>query len=186
MQVGKLVSHGAVALAVTVSGCADAGPGGAALSLSATEVNQLFTEINSIFGQAGVSVRSADVRLFFSRVPSVNFNRSVAITNSINCTGGGTAGFSGTEATDGSSVDVTVTFSGCTTTHYTVDGNYHFAVSTTATAITVTGTGDLEIKTADNRSGSCNIDYKVTTTLNGQASTGKICGVDASAIAAVS
>lgn len=190
MRLSKLVSCASLGLALAVGGCGDAAGGGTPISLNTTEVSQLFSEIFSIFDQADISAQRAAPGLLLSRVPRITLDRQVTITDNINCANGGTAAFSGTEASDASSLDVTVTFTGCKTTHYTVGGTFHEALSVTSAKITVTGDGTLDVTTADGRSGSCTIDFEVSITLSGNSEsvvvTGTVCGVNASTVTSIS
>jgi hypothetical protein len=178
-----------LALALVASGCGDAaepsttsGP----ITLNATEINQLLGEIATTVGQAEGGSLTRDPRLSFSRTPAPTLSREVAITDSFNCSAGGGASLAGTS--DTSSFDVAITFTDCRTTHYTVNGRFHRASSITSTSAHAAGDGDLNIKTADGRSGSCHIDFQATATLAtlGVSVTGTVCGVSAASIPAVS
>ena len=106
-----------VATAVLAVGCADSLLPATPISVTAAEVNQLFSEIGAVFDQANLTLDK-------TAALGPNFDRMATISSSINCSGGGTAAFSGTEASDGTSVDVTVSFSKCMTPHWTIDGSF--------------------------------------------------------------
>jgi hypothetical protein len=173
-----------MALALAVNACGDAfGP---PITLTTTEVNQLFGEVGSVLSTSTILSRTAP-GLLLSRVPMINVNQAASSTETFNCAGGGTATITGSAIPE-VSVDADVSFSACKTTHWTLDGSFHEALSVTTTNFNLTLSGTMGIKTADgSKSGSCTIDYKATTTLSGGTGpstvvTGTVCGVDAKTV----
>ena len=166
------------ALALPLAGCGDSitGP----VTLSAADTKLLYQEIATTFSRAELRRSALDVTvpqgLSLSAVSSIGL--------SLQCEGGGSANFSGTDTSTPAApgYDASVSYAACQTTHFQVDGNYHQTVVTAATAtsssITTTGVGDLTVKVlSDGRAGSCHVDYTLTVGSGGITATGTICGV---------
>jgi len=167
-------------LALPLSACGDSVTG--PVSLTAADVKLLYQEIATTFSRAELD-RAAQI----SRAAPQGFNLSATTTIglSVQCAGGGSANFSGTDTSTPTApaYDASVTYNACQTDHFQVDGNYHQSVVTSATtttsSIVTTGTGDLTVKVlAGGAAGSCHVSFTLSVGSGGITATGTICGVD--------
>jgi hypothetical protein len=104
------------------------------------------------------------------------------------CPNGGTVTISGSDAQTETTVaaDVTFAFSGCRTAHYTTSGSLWItggATNADTTVAEAAGTGSLGVTAADGRSGGCEVNVTVSTTVvaagpSAVTARGTACGVD--------
>jgi hypothetical protein len=181
MPVSKWTKVGAMVLAASLAAaCGDDGGPGEQIELSNAEVTDLFTAINTIFGEfAGFSVAN----------PGVSFSLAglaVAIDESFNCPDGGSVDITGNDNSTASTIDFAVTtgFNSCQAEGFTIGGDLDFdgsgSYSETSLSLDMTITGNLSVETDDGRSGTCtwDIEYSLdlTDTTIDYAVSGSICG----------
>lgn len=179
---------GLVVLSLAVGACSKSATTAPAIALSQAEVGTLFTEIGAVMdSMSGLSFsRTANLSgsPLMSVVPGPSFSAMGPISGSANCPNGGSASASGSvsSTTSTETFDVTATFNGCKTAHYTVGGSFreNGSVNATTFAGSVTVSGNLSVTAADGRSGSCAMNFTVTFSSTTATATGSICGVSAS------
>ncbi|HEY2824433.1 MAG TPA: hypothetical protein VGI83_02710 [Gemmatimonadales bacterium] len=167
--------------ALSLAACSDAPTG--PVTLTAADMKLLYQEIATTFSRADLARTAAP-----GHTPNgLSLDEMATIGLTVQCTGGGSANFSGTDTSTPTApaYDASVTYSACATEHFEVSGNYHQTVVTQATAtsssITTTGSGTLTVKVlADGRDGTCAVDYTISVGSGGITATGTICGVAAS------
>jgi hypothetical protein len=151
--------------------CAAKDATGPAIALSQEEVFGLAGELSDAMTSASVPLASGSFQ------------------TSADCANGGTVTISGSDTQTDASVaaDVTFAFNGCRTAHYTTSGSLRITGGATSTDTVVTaeaaGSGSLGVTAADGRSGDCQVNLTVTTTVapagpSAVTVRGTACGVD--------
>ncbi len=185
-------------LAVNSGACSKSSSTAPAITLSQTEVGQLFLEIDSVLTAMGGPALSQTANLkaspLLSLVPGPSFNVMSPISGSASCPAGGTASMSGSASstTTSESFDITATFNSCKTSSYTVGGSFRETGNASFTSTTISGTisvnGSLSVNASGGRSGTCAIGFTVTVsgslTAPTVTATGTICGVNATGVVA--
>jgi hypothetical protein len=164
---------------------------GPSISLSQSEVAQLFTEISDAMSSVnmGFIVGRSTGGPAISLRPGPNLSPMPGINATVTCPNGGSASAVGSvSGTTTVNFDVTFGFSACKTTSFTVGGSLRFSgsVASTATTLTMTETvrGTLTVNASNGRSGSCAVDFTITMSDAPSGSTvtasGTVCGIKAS------
>ena len=162
------------------------GMGGDAIVLNSTEAMLLYQEINLIFLRAHLA-RTNPTLSRTAHAPrsnaGISLSELVTLHGYIPCKGGGMATIDGDDNSNPQfrAFDFSVTYQGCMTDDFQLDGPYHQVLKTPdLNTSNTTGTGDLNISVrADGRSGPCHLDFTYTVTGTGITATGTICGVNA-------
>ena len=169
-------------LALAIVACSDAVTG--PITLNAADTKLLYQELETVFSRAELDRSGVGV---VAATPGMVLDRQTTVALTVNCSGGGSANFSGTDNSSPAAAvyDVSVTFNQCQTDHYQLSGNYHQTISNnttgTATSIATTGTGDITVKVLSSGSaGSCHIDFSLTVASGGVTAAGSFCGSTAS------
>lgn len=179
--------------AISLAGCGSSTEP-AAITMSQADVELLFSELDSAFAGTVSFTRMAPTtpggRPSFIRVPpaasSLTLRPSLTtISQTNNCNNGGSVAVSGTDNVTSSTdnFDITTSFNGCKTPHFTVGGSLEFKGSATDNgstfSLSLTVNGTLDVNTSDGRSGSCPINFTVSGDQNSVTASGTICGVSA-------
>lgn len=172
-------------LAVTLlaGACGGKEPTGPTISLSLEEVSTLAEELGSVMNTFTVANLRTGTGPLFS---IVGVGAAVPINATASCPGGGTASVAGSyDGTTTVTADVTFTYNGCKTAHFTTGGSFRVTGNGTSTATTATAqataSGTMNVSTVDGRSGACVIDFTINagmtqTTAPVFAASGTACG----------
>jgi hypothetical protein len=190
MRATRVMPTTVLLLGLSVAACTN-DTTGPSISLSQAEVSQLFSEVSDAMSSVnmGFIVSQSAGGPAISLRPGPNLSPMPGVSATVSCPNGGTASavgnFSGTTAI---SFDVTVGFSACKTTNFTVGGALRFfgSASQTQTTFSLTETvrGTLNVNASNGRSGSCAIDFTITVSGSPAnptiAASGMVCGINAS------
>lgn len=182
-----------VSLVIAPGACKDGlGP---AISLSQSEVTQMFTELwgsaqTAPLVRMNVRDLGSGIRALRSLRGTSSISASpVPFAATVPCAVGGSESISGSFDTTATTAaaDVTLALDACRTANYTVGGSLHMVLNATSTAslvsIQATFKGAFTVSASGGRSGSCAIDlaYAETATVSSDTRTlsGTVCGYSA-------